>query len=279
MKGQMKTYKKTDAGEIMVHEEGMERVWVPSAQTRDPNAIALADLLSETEFLKDHGMLIMMLLPMEQLPEQHNEAKKFQDTFHKLHEQAMDTEPDPAMVRRLSDQVLPQAEEFHRFKEQLLADQEGGKIHTLMWPTLLDHLIREVEYFMDKQEMLMSGNLQIDREVVIDQWAEVMSDHADFIAHMLDPSEIELIAEASDASDEFLAILEAHEVEGKTDPVISSINDMVDFNMRLLSGIKNAEIQSIIPPELADHYRREALVFLHELMQADAAAGIETKAA
>jgi len=275
----MKPYKKTDAGEILVNDEGIEKVWVPSQETQDTTVIGLAELLNETQMMADHAAIMTMLLPPEQLGEQHNQAKKFRETFVKLHQRALQTEPQPEPVRRLSDEVLPQAEAIHAFKERLLQDQENGRIHTLMWPSLLDHLARETERFMDRQEQAMAGRIQQDREEIIDFWADIMSEHSDFIAHLLDPAEIESIAQSSDFADEFAAVSEEHELQGKTDPVLGAIADLIDFKETALTAVQEAEIQSMIPPELADHVRREAILFLHELMRVDAMTGIQMEAA
>jgi Domain of unknown function (DUF2935) len=66
-------------------------------------------------------------------------------------------------------------------------------------------------------------------------WTRIMFDHARFIAHLLDPDEEALIAQASDIAGTFR---ELHETPPPSDgdPVLEAANEIVDFKTAAEQG-------------------------------------------
>ena len=90
-----------------------------------------------------------------------------------------------------------------------------------------------------------------------------MAEHSDFIAHLLDPQEGDLIRQALQASAKFQQL-------GKTRPVSmpaahAAAEEIINFKTAAEKGIQTGKIKSIIDPALADHVRREAVKFADEL--------------
>jgi hypothetical protein len=115
-----------------------------------------------------------------------------------------------------------------------------------------------------------------------------MEQHSRFIAHLLDPDELELMEKATNMSVVFQelrkggvggtigalgaepvalarSVLETRE----TDAVLSAAKSILDFKTQAARDIEAARIKSIIDPRLADHVRREALKFIDELKRAE----------
>ncbi|MBE0447327.1 MAG: DUF2935 domain-containing protein [Actinobacteria bacterium] len=266
-------------GRIIVREEGRKPAYLASMDTTDPYTLALANAIFWTDQLAEHSKFMEMLLPIEDLPAQHEQAVKFRGVFEMLHERAMNIEIEEGAVRELSNEAISQTELLVKFKRDLIDQQATGKIHSLLWPTFLDHIAREGERFVKQQKMFMDGKYEFDREEIIDFWSKIMWEHAAFIAHLLDPEEVDLINQALDENVKFKQIQKEHPLEAQTDPVPLDVDHTIDFKMAAVKGIEAAEIKSIITPELADHVRREAVFFSNELRMADMIANITPKAA
>ena len=89
-----------------------------------------------------------------------------------------------------------------------------------------------------------------------------MGEHADFVAHLLDPEERALVAKAMDTSKAFRGM------RGQAVPkatALSAVDQIIDFKVAAARGINAGQIKSIIHPALADHVRREALKAADEL--------------
>lgn len=93
-----------------------------------------------------------------------------------------------------------------------------------------------------------------------------MGEHADFIAHLLDPQERALIQKAMQTGDAFHQMNAQN--SSKKDALEKAVNDIIDFKTAAEKGIQTGTIKSIIHPALADHVRREALKAADELKRA-----------
>lgn len=273
------TYKEGAIGKIVTRDEGRRPVYLASMDTTNTYVMALADLIFWSDQLREHSKFMAMLLPIEDYSEYHEKAVKFEGVFESLHERSKGADLDEAAIKGLSDEFVLQTQALVDFKRQLLKDQVEGKVHSLNYPLFLDHIAREGERFIQRQKMFMAGQPQWDREEIIDFWSRIMSEHALFIAHLLDPEEVDLINKALAESDQFKKVQIEHPLEGNTDPVTALVDHLIDFKTAALKGIESAQIKSIITPDLADHVRREAVFFSDELRRADMMANIQPKAA
>jgi hypothetical protein len=112
-------------------------------------------------------------------------------------------------------------------------------------------------------------------------WLRIMKEHIEFIIHLLDPSERELINQAEELRRTFSRLLEtARDLESMAETRPRTFNTVVRFtqdvisNTRALRDFKGAafelaklcELLGIVSsPLLLDHVRREADKFLNEL--------------
>ena len=91
-------------------------------------------------------------------------------------------------------------------------------------------------------------------------------EHADFVAHLLDPVESALIQKAMQTSSAFRQMHKS--TPSSKAPLEKAVNDIIDFKTAAEKGINAGQIKSIIHPALADHVRREALKAADELKRA-----------
>lgn len=276
----LKVYKESENGSIMMDARGERPVYLASMDTTDTNIRALAETIFWSDQLYEHAAFMEMLLPVEMLPAEHEKAAMFKGAFETLFEKARQTDLNPQSVRDVAMDFTGQAKGLVEFKRTLWEQQKSGQIHSLIWTTFLDHIIREADRYTGRVTRFLQGEvIPADRDDIIEFWAQIMAEHAQFIAHLLDPTEAKLFTQALQTSDTFWRIQKEHALEGNMDPVVREVTQIIDFKTAALQGIETGKIQSIISPTLADHVRREAIFFGDELRRADMDAGIQPMAA
>jgi len=132
-------------------------------------------------------------------------------------------------------------------------------------PLFFDHTAREAERFVRRLSQLNGGGAEFERGEVVNFWAQIMEEHAEFIAHLLDPTERVLIKAADKSADLFRNLRKDPEAKVKA---TAEATAMVAFKTTAEKGIREGKIKSIIDPALADHVRREAVKFKDELARA-----------
>jgi len=146
------------------------------------------------------------------------------------------------------------------------AAQAAGKLRSLVWSTFFDHTATEAEHLVMRLEQFSRGDTSTGIKETAAFWTQIMGEHADFIAHLLDPAERDLIMKAMQTADGF------HKVHGNLpaskDPVERMVDEIIDFKVAGEKGIIAGKIKSIIHPSLADHVRREALKAADDLKRA-----------
>jgi len=147
--------------------------------------------------------------------------------------------------------------------------QAKGKLRSLVWPDFFDHTALEAERFTKRLEQFSRGNAELDRAEVVDFWSKIMEDHAEFIAHLLDPQEKVLIAASRKSAGLFSKLRADHKTnpDAKAKALVEG-QAMVAFKTTATKGIEEGKIKSIIHPTLADHVRREAVKFVDQLRRA-----------
>ena len=176
---------------------------------------------------------------------------------------------------------------FIEWKATLGDAQKSGTLRSLVWPLFFDHTRHEAERWSRRLEQISTGDADFDREEVAVFWDNIMDEHARFIAHLLDPDEVELVERATKTGKVFeklggggmggaVAALNAEPgtvaraitEHPETSAVLSAAEAILDFKTQAARDIEAARIKSIIDPRLADHVRREALKFVDELQRA-----------
>jgi hypothetical protein len=281
-------YTYTRSGNSSIEAPYEKPVIVPEEQDNDPARHAWADARFAADIMSEHGLFFALLMPEELAAKERAQALEFSRKFATLHDQIDGaTPPDRSDLKRFVGTVIEEVKPFIEYKARLGEAQREGKLRSLVWPLFFDHTRHEAERWTRRLESLAKGEPEFERSEVVEFWANIMDEHARFVAHLLDPDEFDLIEKAMGASRVFeslgdgglggtieAVVREPGTVVGslirnpETDAVMSAAQTILDFKTETARNIEAARIKSIIDPRLADHVRREALKFVDELKRA-----------
>lgn len=180
-------------------------------------------------------------------------------------------------VRLINERAIALTKELVEFKTLILDEMLKCQLFTFNFPLLIEHIRREALFFISQLERLqLRGFINFSQEI-IDQkvfWDRIMAEHAQFIAHLLDPTEVALIGQADNLADLFFKLRQ--QAESLRNVGFSAVLPLVREEIRATRDIRNfkstaeeliltCSIKSIIIPLLADHVLREANHFLRIL--------------
>lgn len=243
---------------------GSKPVYVTRPGSTDPVEHAVADTLFGADIMMEHGMFFVMLMPGEDLAQQRGEAERFRQAFASRLTELRAGRLDPGNYAAFNRGTLDMVRSFMDYKQRMEDAQSSGQMHSSVWPTFFDHTRKEAERFAARLEQLNRGDVSYSRAEVVPFWADKMEEHAQFIAHLLDPNEDVLIEAAEGMSETFGAL----EASPNADRARDAVQLMINFKTAAGQGIDSGAIDSIIHPALADHVRREAVRFQDELSRA-----------
>lgn len=159
------------------------------------------------------------------------------------------------------DRAIVLAMDLRALKLEVFNTQKTGTWLGWLFPTFVDHMRRELDYFIGK----ITGNLtDMNQEACV--WMRFMAEHASFAAHLLDPEEVPLIKQAARLTHDFLRI-----EDGCGKVTLPSLLELGRRSGRELdeyfqrSGIGTAKVRSVIHPVLAEHVVREGTRFVQTL--------------
>ncbi|NLY70687.1 MAG: DUF2935 domain-containing protein [Clostridiales bacterium] len=228
--------------------------------------------------MQEHALFIKLGLPCDE-PDFKEEAQDLIEEFKELRERL---DRASRLCGDLLDDLIDAVKDIIKFKAKLLrllleCKAEPGS----NYPLLLDHIRREAMHFL---ELLKSPVPEDPLTMLLQQevfWLRQMKEHIEFVIHLLDPSERELIEDAEDFLKIFSRLLEtARDLESMdetrprhfntvvrfTQTVINNTIALRDFKAAAFELAKLCELLSIVStPLLLDHIRREADKFLDEL--------------
>jgi len=230
------------------------------AQSRDPVAYSVADNLFWNDIMMEHAMFFQMLMPGREVDTERRQAEEFTRLFARQFELSRDIKPDNYLA--FNKTSIDLVKRFSDYKKTMQECQATGKVRTLVWPLFFQHTAREADRFASRLELYNRRQIELDRAEVVDFWSKTMGEHSAFIAHLLDPSEHLLIAQASRLEKAFLQD-GFRDLGG--DAVMKAAVEVLDFKTVGEKGIYAGKIKSIISPPLASHVRREAVRFIDEL--------------
>lgn len=231
-----------------------------------------------SRIMMEHALFIKLGLPASE-PELIEEAQMFIDRFRELNNRLNKVS---RLDRELLGDLIEAVEAIIEFKARLLklliqCKAEPGS----NYPLLLDHIRREAMHFLNLLRTPVAEDplfLLLQEEVF---WLRIMKEHIEFIIHLLDPSERELLEQAEELRRTFSQLLEtARDLESMaetrpkkfnrvirfTENVITNTTELRDFKAAAFELAKLCELLSIIStPLLLDHVRREADKFLSEI--------------
>lgn len=173
-------------------------------------------------------------------------------------------------VEKFNQRVIEETKDLVDFKTRILRGMLECKLFTWNFPLLIEHIRREARFFiMHLQRLQKRIDLDAAEELIQEKifWDRIMAEHALFIAHLLDPTEAELIMTANDFARKFFALENrARDVKKDNSHIpkkllrdeIEAVQEIRDFKETAEELILACEIRSIIIPLLADHVLREA---------------------
>ena len=242
---------------------GTKPVYVPAGD--DAVSHSIADTLFWTDQLAEHASFFVMLMPGRELAGPRARAEKFQADFAAQMGKTLTARLDKTNYVAFNRATVEMTKSLIDFKREMQHAQESGRMRSLVWPLFFDHTAREGERFVRRLDQLSKGDAGLDAAEVVEFWARIMDEHAEFIAHLLDPQEDALIEKALSSSAAFRELREKRGSKAEADALAKGI---IDFKTAAGKGITAGQIKSIIPPALADHVRREAVKFEDELERA-----------
>lgn len=182
------------------------------------------------------------------------------------------TEP----VRVLNQHSLTAVNMIIQYKTKLKNDVSSCRLFIDVYPSLIDHILREAIYFSKLLSKLQNGiEIDMKTDVIMHEsfWDEIMSEHSFFIRGLLDPDETKLFDLANDFGKEFEDLRKKasglnkskKDISDLTSKTLMSAKKLRDFKDQGAQGILNCKIKSVIIPLLADHVLREANHYINLL--------------
>ena len=168
-------------------------------------------------------------------------------------------------VHRLNQRGLRLLNGLIAFKESILANVSAGRLFTVNYPLLIEHILREAKLYRATIRELMNNQEPSYKDLQKTEqfWNRIMMEHALFIRGLLDPTEEALIDTANQFAEDYEKLLEQarKQDEKAAELTAASLEETLkyrDFKATGASGILDRSIVSIILPLLADHVLREA---------------------
>lgn len=240
-------------------------VYVAAAGSTDPVAHSLAESLFWLDQEFEHAKFFLMHMPSPDLDAERVQVLRFQNEFADRLAKVRAGGADRSGLAGFNRPTVELVRRFLDVKRKMEKAQETGQLKSLAWPTFFEHVALEGERFANRLEKFSQGWVELDRGEVVDFWSRIMADHADFVAHLLDPEEKALIEKARGAGAAWRTVKSGGGSKGKVE---DSLEELLAFKKTAQKGVEASQIKSIIHPLLADHVIREALKFSDELKRA-----------
>ncbi len=218
------------------------------------------------EIMAEHALFFALLIPKEIEKNAHSEALLFYKEFAHLYNDLNKLRPgqDEDKIKQLVKKLLQDMEHFIEYKKQMGKKQETGELRSFVWPLFFDHTRHEAERHHARIKALDEGKIDYEYNEVVKFWTKIMAEHADFVAHLLDPQERQLFNQALKTGRQFYQLYGASPQKLETEGILEAAKNILEFKTEAARKVAAAQIKSIIDPRLADHVRREALKFINE---------------
>lgn len=172
-------------------------------------------------------------------------------------------------VQQMNQQVLLLLNGFIRFQESILGYVKSCTLFTVLYPSLLRHMLRESFLYRDT---LLAFDAQSCTETAqqhhtSDQefWNQIMMEHALTLRGLLDPSENSKIVQSNCFAEIYADLLDFSE-DSKYSSLAETEN-FRDFNQNVTIGSTERELESIMLPLFTDHLLRETHHYLRLLRE------------
>lgn len=224
--------------------------------------------------LEDHATFLRAGL-LGDYPALADKAKDFHQEIHALRCRAEQSRK----LTEIVDQALPVFTSFYEFQRQILNQMIACQMHSNLYPLQLDHLIRENGYAIRLFEKISVGERTIVNTKAQENlfWVRLMEDHTQFLSDLTDPSERNVVATARSFTREFddlylqgrdfVSMLDRRHQDAPVflrylEDVRRAAIRLRDFKTMTAELICECRLVGILPPQLADHLRREAEHYL-----------------
>lgn len=241
-------------------------VILPKIDTKDPVAFSIAESTFWNEQMMEHAQFFIMLMPGAELASQRTEAERFQQTFADQLEKSRTAKLDLDNFAAFNQANIEVLKPYADWQRRLSEEQASGKLRSLVWSTFFDHTATEADRLVGRLEQFSRRDTSTDLKETASFWTQIMGEHSDFIAHLLDPAERDLIMKAIHTSDTFHKLHD--DPLSSKNPLETVVDEIIDFKTAAEKGIVTGTIKSIIHPTLADHVRREAIKAADDLKRA-----------
>jgi hypothetical protein len=241
-------------------------VILPKAGSQDPVELSVAESRFWNEQMMEHAQFFVMLMPGAELSKQRGEAERYQQSFAALLSKSKTAKLDRSNYAAFNRSNVEALKPYADWKRRMSEAQSSGKMRSLVWSTFFDHTANEADHLIKRLDQFSKGDTSTQLKETAEFWTLIMGEHADFIAHLLDPAERDLIMKAMQTGTAFHTM--HNNVPATKDRVARVVDEIVDFKVAAEKGIVTGEIKSIIHPSLADHVRREALKAADDLKRA-----------
>ena len=244
----------------------MKPVILPKPGSTDPVDFSIAENAFWNEQMMEHAAFFVMLMPGPELAKVRSEAQQFQRNFESQLAKSKSAKLDRSNYAAFNRSTIEMLKPYSDWKRKNGDLQASGQLRSLTWSTFFDHTALEAEHFANRLEQFSRGNISTDAKRTASFWTQIMGEHADFIAHLLDPAERDLILKAMTTGDGFHKFHD--DPPASNDPIEKAVDEIIDFKTAAEKGIQTGKIKSIIHPALADHVRREAIKAADDLKRA-----------
>ncbi len=179
-------------------------------------------------------------------------------------------------VSALNQKAITATTVLADYKSKILQDILSCKIFTFNYPLLIDHILREANFYLKILYQLQNRQVVNILEDIIDQekfWDRIMAEHAKFIRGLLDPTEVALFDTADRYGKVFDALTEQAMTMTEQTTILPKLSSKTykatvslrDFKTAATEGLLQCKIRALAVPLLADHVLREANHYLRLL--------------
>jgi Protein of unknown function (DUF2935). len=160
---------------------------------------------------------------------------------------------------------------FRNFVSHVYERLASGEWLGWLFPLWVDSMRRSLDYSLASLDRADAGRMRAPAQARAEEictWTRLMLDASVIIAHLLDPSEANLIAQARNFGMQFGQLNSAC---ASPDPKVSTAVDNVSMQFLTWikqSGIGTAKVKSIISPTVAASFARSAEKFVQVLGEA-----------
>ncbi|WP_409344845.1 DUF2935 domain-containing protein [Paenibacillus sp. MBLB4367] len=237
------------------------------------------------QLMGDHARIIAdKLSPKEE--ESFHAAQLYVQAFDELLDSSRGPDAE-SNVDELNQQAYTMTIQLRAFKLDLLAKRLLGKVEAGLPPTMLSHMVNELEEYVRILQALSAGkSVPVFDALHHDMlWLSSASGHASFLAGEMDPVEKRLIKQCRQFESQF----QEHYVKGvelagytrtqlRDYPAMRRFHQEINKEMKRFIGLlkeleeleHSSEAIGRLSPLMPDHVLREAYYYLHKLAMFEA---------